>query len=267
MSSEHVDEALVRRLIEARTTRVGIPSPELSGEQWTPARAYGLQAHHENALLEMLGGQTIGIKLAGGDMKMMSGLGQTGPFRGPIFSALTYDSPASLNRSDFFGLCMVEAEIAVLLARDVSFEGDGLPGRATIAEAIGALVPSMEIADSRYSDFPKAHPSSIIADLAYAGAWVRGRPVENWRSIDLSKLTVRMFCAGKEIRSGTGAVAMGDPLEPLRYAVADLVKTGACLKAGQVVSTGTYTQGYLAKVGDLLIADFGALGTVTASFA
>ena len=259
------DSELTRLLITARLERHPAPMPELLAQAVAPEAAYELQRQHAAAFLAKFGGHAAVIKLGGGGVAAMAALGLTGPFRGPIFSQYIHDSPANLKRTDFLELCLIETEIAFLLAEDI--EGSSSPpDRESLARAIGAIIPCIEIADSRFANPAKGSPAAILADFAYSGGWVRGRALEDWRSVDLASLSVKLLCNGSEIRSGTGALATGDPLENLRAALADMGRVGEGLRAGQIVSAGTYTPGYMARSGDSLVADFRVLGQVSVAF-
>lgn len=255
---------VVRALLSARQAHRPVPMPAALGEGLTASDAYELQRLHAEAILARFGGRVLGTKLGGGDMAELAALGLTGPIRGPIFSAFTHDSPARLAREEFL-VCAVEAEIAVLIADDIGGHPD-LPERDVLVRAIGAVIPSIEIADSRYADHDRCPAPAVLADLGYAGAWVRGAPVTDWKDIDLRTLPVQLLANGVEVRRGTGARSMGDPLEALSVMIADLGRDGQRLRAGQVVSTGTCTLPYLARRGETLLADFGPLGQVAVAF-
>lgn len=262
-NSEHMAE-LVRRLMQARQERTPLveapaPDPILNLES-----AYEFQRLHTQAMLERFGGTVIGSKLGGTDLASMAALGLTGPYRGPIFSAFAQRSPAQLKRDDFF-VCLVEVEVAALIGEDIACDS-GPPDHAALLGAIGAVMPALEIVDSRYADFSKASPPALIADLAFVGAWVRGEEVHDWRSIDLSTLEVKLLSNGAEVRRGTGTRATGDPFIALSAMVADLGRRGERLTRGQVVTMGTYTLPYPVKQGEVLQADLGSLGTVSATF-
>jgi 2-keto-4-pentenoate hydratase len=230
-------DQLVGLLMRARHDRSPVRMPDGFAARISPAQGYEVQRLHTQAMLARYGGCVIGTKLGGRDMAAVAALGLSGPFQGPIFSTFTHDSPAQLRRDGFF-LCAVEAEIGVLIGEDIGGHPH-LPERDVLVHAIQAVIPSIEIADTRYADYEQCPAAAILADLGFAGGWVRG---------------------------GSGAQAMGDPLHALSLLVADLGRDGRKLCAGQVVSTGSCTTAYLAKAGESLVADFGSLGQVSVAF-
>lgn len=203
-------DQLVALLMHARQDRSPVPAPAVFSAGISPSQGYEVQRLHTQAMLAQYGGRVIETKLGGGDLAAMAALGLSGPFQGPIFSAFTHDSPAQLRRDGFF-VCAVEAEIGVLIGEDIGGHPH-LPERDVLVHAIEALIPAIEVADSRYADYAQCPPAAILADLGFAGGWVRGAAVVDWNDIDVPKVAVRLLSNGREVRSGNGAGAMGDPL-------------------------------------------------------
>ena len=250
-------------LVAARANRSGV-DPHANARTAGIEHGYEVQRLHIDELLRQFGGKVIGTKLAGGDPVAMAALGLSGPFRGPILSAFTHDSGACLRRGDFF-ICFVEAEIGLLIGNDIVATAIP-PESEALVHSIEEIIPCIEIADSRHVDYLACPPAAVLADLAFAGAWIRGRSVKDWKQFDLSALEVRLLANGQEVRTGVGSRASGNPIDALRAMVADLGRSGQALRAGQIVSTGTYTLPYPVKAGESLLADFGPLGVVEVAF-
>jgi len=66
--------------------------------------------------------------------------------------------------------------------------------------------------------------------------------------------------------SGTGARALGHPLNVLQWLANKQSQTGRGLLAGEIISTGTCTGLLDVASGDSVAADFGLLGAVEISF-
>jgi 2-keto-4-pentenoate hydratase len=77
---------------------------------------------------------------------------------------------------------------------------------------------------------------------------------------------VDVYLDGNYVKSGRGEAAMGHPVTSLTWLLNWLREQGMGLSAGEVVSTGTCTGHLFAQPGDTVRADFGALGTVEATF-
>lgn len=247
-------------LANARRDRQPIPAdPNLS--TCSVQDACQIQAENIHRTLADIGGEVIGFKLGGTTEAILARLNLDGPFVGPIFSSRTYGSPAVLHRDDFI-VCIIEAEIGVRIGRDLG-EGDGVPTRDNLLAAIDSVFPAIEIADSRLRDWSQMGAAAIISDNGYAGAWIRGPEVKQWRDIDLVGLPITLRKDDDVIREGAGAVVLGDPLRALGMLVSSLRQRGETLRAGTLVSTGSCIAPFPSSAGGRFVADFGALGSVT----
>jgi 2-keto-4-pentenoate hydratase len=101
----------------------------------------------------------------------------------------------------------------------------------------------------------------MVADLGYAGRYVYGEGIRDWRSISWGELSVRLLINGREI-AGSGAKAFGHPLEGVLWLANHRSRLGDGLRAGDIVSTGSLTGIQWTKPGDEAVADYGVLGTV-----
>lgn len=212
-------------------------------------------------LLAATGDRVVGTKLGGTSEAAQELLGLTAPLMGPMLAGGAHASGATLARRDFLDCCSVEPELGLLLGRDLDGTR-GLPSRDALLDAIAEVFPVLEVADSRFARWTAAPACAIVADLAYAGAWVRGAACVHWRSLDLANLPVRFLQDGHCLAEGSTAAVLGDPLHALAVAVADAALRGHVLRAGEVVSTGACTPARAVPVGEgaTFIADFGPLG-------
>lgn len=253
--------AFADALLEARLARRAIALPEGFAQRCSLVQGRAIGERNARALADRLGGGLAGVKLGATNPAALAKLGLDRPFNGPMLSARIFDSPASLPLGDFV-VCIVEAELGVRFGREL----DGTvatPSREEVAAAVDAVFPVIELADTRLSDWPSAPPAAIFADMAYFGALVTGAPARGWRDLDLAAVAVRLSVNGEEIRQGAGAAVMGHPFDALAGYVAELGAEGRKVRAGEIVSTGTWTQPYVAQRGDAVVADFGPLGRVT----
>ena len=221
--------------------------------------ALQVQARHARRTLQRLGGSIAGCKLGGTTEAAQQALGLAAPFTGPIFSARSHQSPAVLQRGEFMA-CIVEAEIGVRLGADLASPQQCT--RTELLAAIDDMFPAIELADSRYTGWAKASASAILADLGYAGAWVRGSSFAGWRDLDLVQLPVGLSLDGRRVSQGSGANVLGDPLHSLGLAAAELARQGQPLRAGDFVSLGSCTSPFPSAGGGRFVADFGPLGQV-----
>jgi 2-keto-4-pentenoate hydratase len=157
----------------------------------------------------------------------------------------------------------VEAEVAFRFERD-------LPPRSRpydydeVAAAVVAL-PAIEIVDSRFRGYPNAPLLDRIADCMSNGAFIYGALQPRWRTFDLEALDVEVLINGRSIVHRRGGHPTKDPLLPAVAVVNDL-RNGSGVRAGQFVTTGTYTGLNFAEPGQTVVATFGKFGAVTVHF-
>jgi 2-keto-4-pentenoate hydratase len=251
---------LVRDMLVARQRQQALALPLDAGAALTPLQGYELQALHSRSVLSTLGGKVIGTRIRARDMASLAALGLSGPMHGPLFSSSTHRSPATLRRSDFLA-CRIELAIAVRLREEIGGH-PYLPGRDVLLHAIDAVLPAIDVLDSRLTEHEQRPLPMMLADLCYGGAWVHGEAVTDWQDLDLAALKPMLYASGGEVPASAAAGASVDPLQALSLLVADLGREGRTLRAGDIVSVGPCTAAYQAHAGEVLRGDFGPLGEV-----
>ena len=248
MLTEHVDEA-VRHLCAARR---GPPLHELPAgcRPQTDADAYQIQEAVALQLGETVGGWKVGAASAAG-----------AAFCAPIWVRMIRPSPASYIPAEL-RMIGIEAEIAFRLGRD-------LPARKAVydrAEVIAgaALHPVIEVVDSRYADFRGLDRLSILADNFSNGGLVYGPAVPDWEKLDLASTAIIVTEDGEPFaNSSTGGAR--DPIAAL-VDFANLMNGRGGVKAGTLVTTGSWTGLVFTRRGAQISADFGPLGRVEVAF-
>jgi 2-keto-4-pentenoate hydratase len=228
------------------------------------AAGYGVQEGVVGRLLEKYGGNAVGYKVACTNKLAQELLGTDAPFYGRLLSPFVYQSPARVSARDF-SMRVIEAEFSFQMAEDLP-RGGAPFDRDSVSKAVAAILPSIEIVDSRYTVWTDVPLPSLIADNGCNSAWVQGNAIKDWRYFDLVSHEVNLRVNGAEKLTGTGAAVLGHPLNSLAWLANTLCEQGKRLKAGDLVSTGVCTDIYLAGPGDEIVADFGELGMVEVSF-
>ncbi|MEN9313784.1 MAG: hypothetical protein RIS35_177 [Pseudomonadota bacterium] len=252
--------AIADALFEARLSGRPLTLPEDFAQRCSVAQGHAIGARNAARLEARLGGGFAGVKLGATNPAALAKLGLERPFNGPMLSARIFESPASLP-ADTFIVCIVEAELGVRFGTDLGGNPERL-SREAVAAAVEAIFPVIELAETRLADWQAAPPAAIFADMAYFGALVTGAPAPDWRGLDLAAATVGLSVNGEEIRQGVGAAVMGHPFEALAGYLAEIGAEGRGVRAGEIVSTGTWTLPYVARAGDRIVADFGPIGRV-----
>lgn len=259
MTPERMEEAA--RLFAA--ARGDVRLLEALPEPLRPADAaegYAIQ----DAFARLWGIEVAGWKVACTAAEQQRFLGVDEPFSGRVFAPYLLESPATL-ASAAFHMRGLEGEFAFRLGRALPPRAEAYD-RDEVAEAVAALCPAVEVVDPRFQDWLAVGAPSLIADNAVNGALVLGPGTEDWRAVDLERHAVRMTCNGETVGEGTGAEALGNPLNALAWLANNLSGRGLGLEAGQVVTTGTCTGIHPAPPGARARADFGDLGEVVLRF-
>jgi 2-keto-4-pentenoate hydratase len=221
----------------------------------------------QEAWVASAGWEIAGYKIGCTSEHAQEMLGTDSPFPGRVFRPFVFDSPATVTAGPGGMIAvMVEGEFAFRLAGDLPARGTPYD-RAEVEAAVAAVMPAIELVDTRFTDFVGVGVASLVADCGANGGLVLGAPVEDWRGIDLAANPVSMTVAGELRASGVGADALGHPLNALTWLANDLSRRGFGLEAGQVVTTGTCTQVFPVPPGETAVADHGPLGRVEVTLA
>jgi len=225
------------------------------------AEAYAIQGEFVGMRAHDLG-RVAGYKIALTTPAMRKMMGMGDSIAGDMLERSILRSPARVQADDYVHL-LVEFEIAFQLAEDLPAIGAPYT-RESIAKAVGAAMPSLELADDRDADYSKLHdyPLMLIADNAWNEGAVLGEPVRDWRGIDLGELRGVAKINDKRVGEGYGRDVMGNPLEALAWVANNLAARGLGLWRSDVVITGSLVTTKYPEPGDALRFEAGALGAV-----
>lgn len=218
----------------------------------------------QDALTAAMGHAVAGYKIGATNETVQAKFGVDRPISGRLFEPFVLNSPAEIAAGAVTAY-IIEAEFAFRLAKDLPPRGRDYTVEEVMA-ATDALHPAIEIPDTRYEDWLSAGVAQLIADDSVAGFLVLAPPASDWRAIDLSRHPVVVRVNDETVSEGVGANVMGDPRTSLTWLVNDRAARGEGLKAGQVVTTGSAADVVKVKPGDVVHAEFGALGAVQVSF-
>lgn len=253
-------------LLRARTERRRIPAPlPAQLAPGTMADAYAVQDASIPAILSHAGGgRVLGRKIGCTSRTAQEQLGVSGPFHGRLLSPYVFESPARV-KADLFFMRVMEPEFAFRLGRDLP--SDGAPYHAeSVRPAIAAVLPALEIVDSRWIDWTTAGALHLIADNGSNGGWVRGPETADLSSVDFTRHATAISVNGELKHRGSAANVLGSPLNALAWLANELAASGQPLRAGDYVSTGTTTVVVPVEAGDHVVADFGSLGRAEVIF-
>ena len=223
----------------------------------TRADGYAIQAHFESYSAKPLAGWKIAATSAAGQTH----INVDGPLAGRLLAERLHGSGARLSiAGNRMRVC--EPEFGFRF-------GDDLPPRERpyeipeVMAAVADLHLTLELPDSRYTDFTRVGGPSLIADNACARDLVVGEPVAaDWRTLDLSTQPVLARVAGRYDREGAGANVLGGPAIALTWLVNELSGLGIGARRGELVTTGTCMVPLEIEPGDRIEVDYGDLGSI-----
>ena len=158
---------------------------------------------------------------------------------------------------------VIEAEIALRLGRDLAGAGHT---RESVAAHLDAVIPALEIADTRYTAFP-SNLIDNIADNSSGGGFVLGEPVAWTSGTDLRQVEVLFHEGDSLLGRGRGDDVMGDPLLALAWLAGRLAEDGRVLPAGAVVLTGGLVSSMAGIAGRSFRAVYTGFGELSVAFA
>lgn len=209
------------------------------------------------------GERLVGKKIGLTAKAVQDMLGINEPDYGFLTDAMQFYNGASVTIAQAMRNPMAEAEIALVLKRDLSTEN---VTAEQVLEATDYAVPCLELVDTRF-ETPRIRIVDTIADNASSALFVLGEGRVDPRTVNLATITCVVTRNGEKQSEGVGAAVMGSPLHSTAWLANRLGAAGVSLNAGDIVLAGSLVP--LAKIaaGDTFEATFAGLGTVSARFA
>jgi len=223
--------------------------------------AYDIQERFRQLRAPMLG-EVAGHKVALTSLVMQDMLKFYSPFAGSIHAGIVHQSGVSLKYGDYIHLG-IECELAAVLGQDLPAVGAPYD-RAQIAEAVDTLAPAFELVDDRFADYKKIASLifTLIADNAWNGGIVLGKPSRDWRGLDLAAISGAVRINGEVAGEGHGRDVLGHPFDALTWCLNTRLSQGHAVRQGMVVMTGSMIATKFVKAGDHLRFAVDGLGDV-----
>jgi 2-keto-4-pentenoate hydratase len=153
----------------------------------------------------------------------------------------------------------IEAEVALRIGRDVDAAtalGLDLDGARLLVDAMCAAI---ELVESRWTEGLAAPPLAKLADMQSHGGLVLGEWIP-FSTCDWSQQLCRVTIGDRPTVERRGSHAMADPAFVLPAWLRHATRSGARVRQGTVVTTGTWCGVLHAAAGDLVIAEFPGIG-------
>jgi 2-oxopent-4-enoate hydratase len=227
----------------------------------SPADAYAIQL--ANVKRRIAAGERVTGKKVGLTAKPIQiALGVDQPDFGHLFASMFIED-GGVCPADTLIQPRAEAEIGIILKRDL--RGPGLTD-LDVVDATEALVPTLEIVDSRITDW-KIRFVDTVADNGSSARYVVGTKRTPPAGIDTRTIGVVLEKNGDLMATGAGAAVLGaTPYRAVAWLANTLAAEGLELNAGDVILPGALCAMIPVAAGDTVRADFGVLGTVSVRF-
>lgn len=250
-------QAMAHQLYKARQTRTAIPPFTDADPTLGVAEGYAIQQELTRLLLAE-GDRIAGYKVGATSQAAQRKFGLDQPDYGPVLASTVYPDGAEVPVSAFIQP-MLEAEIVFVLRDRLAG-----PGVTTddVRGAVQGVAAAVEIVDSRIADW-RIKLADTIADLASNGAVATSDRLVPLSEIDPRLTGMLLQRNGELIDMGVGAAALGDPVGVVAWLANVLGGLGIPLEPGHLVMTGSLHAPVPMTPGDVFVAEFDRLGTVT----
>ncbi|HZP27223.1 MAG TPA: hypothetical protein VFB90_09295, partial [Dehalococcoidia bacterium] len=223
LSTADISE-LAAALTQAESARAPIAPltaryPEMGQED-----AYAVQRVNMAAKITA-GAKLVGWKVGLTSKAMQEMFGVDTPDFGQLLDFMIQDSGSTISREVLIQP-RIEPEIAFILSADL--QGPGVSLEDVLA-ATEAVLPSLEIIDSRIADWKIKLPDTI-ADNASCGRVILGRERVVADSLDLSAVQMTFRKDGEDLSQATGAAVLGNPANAVAWLANTLGQFGEKLK-------------------------------------
>jgi 2-oxopent-4-enoate/cis-2-oxohex-4-enoate hydratase len=207
------------------------------------------------------GEKIVGKKIGVTSAAVMDMLGVRQPDFGFMTDAMRHDDVMAISGSLIQP--RAEGEIAFLLKKDL--QGPGLTN-ADVLAATEAVMPCFEVVDSRIKDW-QIKIQDTVADNASCGWFALNEAAAiSPTAVDLINCEMTVCKNGEVISAGTGAAAMGNPVNCITWLANTLGTFGITLEKGDVVLSGSLVPLEPVSAGDEMGLQISGMGDCRVAF-
>jgi 2-keto-4-pentenoate hydratase len=223
--------------------------------------AYRIQGRFVAARAARTGSAVSGYKIAFTSPAAQRSLATGGYASGALLAGDVLATGSRIRLTERF-TPILEVELVVRAREDLAawMGDDELAARLDVAA--GLEIPESRFADWFGGEYPALTLPEVVADDCLAGLVVVGDRWTPATSLTPAASTAVLRHDGRVVREGSVALVVPDPLAALGWLVRQLDARGLALHAGQVVSTGTWTDTIRLEPGEYRAEFSGGLGEV-----
>ena len=185
------------------------------------------------------------------------------PFYGTLFSKYSSKSNCKINSKNFFSP-FIEPEFSFKLKTKIDIKKAPFKSKE-IYKYVESVLPSIEIVDSRYTDWTTVGINHLIADNAVNAHWIYGDEINNLDLFNFNNHPVELKVNNKKYK-GNSKKVLNNPINSLTWLINKLATQGVSLPSKTFISTGTCTPAISISINDKICADFGKLGKVNFTY-
>ncbi len=249
--------SIARRFADARRDRTRVPLADLSGSVTTADEAYDIQEAVAREFGWFAQHPPTAWKTGAPDRAAI-------PIAAPIPPVLLRGSPAVFVASEFHRIG-IEAEIALRFSANVY--PDQVAARGfDWTKVVGEMLVGIEIVDSRIDEPAHAPALLKLADFQQNGAYVVGTSVPCTGAIDWAVQRARVLRNGVVVADTRGGHPLGDPTWLLPWFVGHVAARGGTIRAGDLVTLGTWAGIVPAAAGERIDVEFDGIGHARVEF-
>ena len=234
-------------------------------EDFTLLQSYLIQDEFLKIRGARSGNNKVGYKVALTSLGAQNALKTDQPAYGQLLALDVEVNKTTIQLSQHFAP-LLETELIFKIVEDISETAnlDEIARKSIVAAGI-------ECPESRFlkwfgGSFPALSLRHVIADNCLAGFIVVGDTWTKASELDLSNLTCELFINSNLVAAGSGAEVLGNPLKAVEWLNKELWAKGEGLKAGDLISSGTFTGPIVASVGEVVAKFGGEVGEVGLTF-
>jgi len=259
MLTEAECQAAADALLEAERTRTPVVQFSKTYPQMQIEDAYRVQDLWAEGRIAR-GARVAGHKIGLTSRAMQMASKMTEPDYGRILDDALYGDGAQIPAERFIKP-RLEVELAFVMGTDLAGAGARVHD---VLRATEYVVPALEIIDYR-TEVPRAIVDTIADNAAFGAIVLGGRTVRPM-DVDLRWVGATLSKNGVIEESGVSAAVMGHPAAGIAWLVNKLAAVNVGLRKGDIVLGGSFTRPVDIAAGDVIHADYGALGAIGVAF-
>jgi 2-keto-4-pentenoate hydratase len=207
-------------------------------------------------------GDVVGFKLGLTNPAIQQRFGIDHPIRGAIFHATLRATSGAEIETRFAAVPVLEADM--LMRIGMGGVEAALNDHAALIRHVDQVIPFIELPDLVYAPDYRPSLGDLLAVNVGARLGVVGKPIAVTHSPDfiaaLGRMSVSLHQDGREVSRAPGAAILGHPLNALAWIARDLARDGRPLRAGDVVSLGSFSPPQPVAAGQAWAARYEGLG-------